>query len=299
MHVRTVAILSPGDMGSGVGRALAERKFDVITCLAGRSEATIARAGRAGFRDVRDLDSLVSEADVILSILPPDAAPEIARDVAAAISKTGNAPPYADCNAVSPETTRAIGDTVGAAGAEFIDAGIIGTAPGKSQQPVRIYTSGPHAEIMTELDGNGIAIRPCGTEIGRASAVKMCYAAVTKGTNTLHTAALIAAEALGIGETLHEEFAYSTPGAYQRMQTIVPRLPADAARWVREMEEIAQTFESVGVTPHFHLGARDIFNLLAATPFAAETRETLDQSRTMEQSVRVYLDHLPDRTAGE
>ena len=299
MELGTIAILSPGDMGEGVGGALVQSGFDVITCLAGRGAATRARAERAGFRDVADLDALVSEADVVLSILPPEAAQGIACDVAAAMGRTGKTPPYADCNAVSPETTRAIGETVGAAGADFIDGGIVGAAPGKSEQPVRIYVSGPRAEIMTALDGNGIAIRPCGPEVGRASAVKMCYAAVSKGTNTLHTAVLIAAEALGVGEILRDEFAYSTPGALQRMRATVPRLPADSARWVREMEEIAQTLESVGVTPHFHLGARDVFKLLASTPFAAETRETLDRSRTMEQTVEVFVDHLPGRKAAE
>ena len=297
MGLHSIAILSPGDMGSGVGRALTERGFDVATCLAGRGEASRARAKWAGFRELPDLETLVSEVGVILSILPPEAAPEIARAVAAAMCATGKAPPYADCNAVSPETTRAIGETIGAAGADFIDGGIIGLAPGKSDRPVRIYVSGPTAEIMSELGGDGIAIRPCGTEIGRASAVKMCYAAISKGTNTLHTATLIAAEALGVGEILGEEFEYSTPAAYRRMRATVPRLPADAARWVGEMEEIARTFEAAGVTPHFHLGARDVFKLLAATPLAAETRETIDKSRTLEQSVKVYLDHLPGRKA--
>ncbi len=299
MGLRTIAILSPGDMGSGVGGALAGRGLDVVTCLAGRSDATRARAARTGFRELPDLETLVSEANLVLSILPPEAAPRIAREVAAAMGRTGTAPPYADCNAVSPGTTRAIGETLGAAGAEFIDGGIVGAAPGKSDRPTRIYVSGPGAEIMAELDGNGIDLRVCGAEIGRASALKMCYAAVSKGTNTLHTAALLAAEALGVGETLREEFAYSMPAAYQRMRVMVPRLPADAARWIREMEEIARTFESVRVTPRFHEGARDVFALLAATPFAAETRETLDQSRTLEQSLEVYLAHLPDRDAAE
>ncbi len=246
MQLRTIAILSPGDMGQGVGGALVQRGFDVVTCLAGRGDATRARAERAGFRDVADLETLVSEAAIVLSILPPEAAPEIARDVAAAMGRTGKTPPYADCNAVSPETTRAIGETLGAASADFIDGGIVGAAPGKSEQPVRIYVSGPRAEIMTELDGNGIAIRPCGPEIGRASAVKMCYAAVSKGTNTLHTAALIAAEALGVGEVLHEEFAYSTPAVYRRMQATVPRLPADSKVWAISSISRTQRAASAG-----------------------------------------------------
>ncbi len=295
MQVRTIAILSPGDMGGGIGAALTRRGFDVVTCLAGRGEETRERAKRADFRDVADLDTLVAESDLVLSILPPSAAPALAQKVAAAMARTGSAPPYADCNAVSPDTTRAIGETIGAAGAEFIDGGIVGAAPGKSDMPVRLYVSGPQARLMAALAGPEIAVRTCGEEIGRASAVKMCYAAVSKGTNTLHTAALIAAEALGISETLHTEFAESMPAIYRRMNATVPHLPADAARWVGEMEEIARTFASVGVTPHFHEGARDIFALLAETPLAAETRETRDTSRTLEQALKVYRDHLPDR----
>ena len=54
------------------------------------------------------------------------------------------------------------------------------------------------------------------------------------------------------------------------------------------MEEIAQTFADAGVTPHFHDGAADIFRVLAQTPFASETRETIDQQRTMEDALKVY-----------
>lgn len=293
MQPRTIAILSPGDMGSGVGRDLVERGFEVVTCLAGRGADSRARARSAGFRELPDLDALVSEADLLLSILPPEAAPALAREVAAAMKRRGKTPPFADCNAIAPETTRAIGETIRAAGAAFIDGGIVGAAPGKSDRPVRIYVSGPEAGFMAGLDGGGISIRSCGSEIGRASAVKMCYAAISKGTNTLHTATLIAAEALGVGQLLRDELADSAAATYRHMQATVPRLPADAARWVGEMEEIARTFEAAGVTPHFHQGARDTFKLLASTPFAAETRATIDPKRTMEQSVKVYLEHRP------
>lgn len=299
MAPKTIAILSPGDMGSGVGRDLAERGFDVVTCLAGRSDGSRARAQRAGFRDLPDLDALVAEADLVLSILPPEAASALAHDVAAAMTRSGATPPFADCNAISPETALAIGETIAATGAAFIDGGIVGLAPDKAKKPVRIYVSGPQAGIMDALDGGGISIRPCGAEIGRASAVKMCYAAISKGTNTLHTATLIAAEALGVGELLRDELADSAAATYRHMQAMIPRLPADAGRWIGEMEEIARTFEAAGVTPHFHEGARDTFKLLAGTPFAAETRETIDPNRTMEQSVKVYLDYRPGRKAAE
>ncbi len=297
MQAHTIAILSPGDMGSGVGADLAERGFDVVTCLAGRGPDSRARARSAGFRELPDLDALVADADLVLSILPPEAAPGLAREVAAAMQRSGKTPPFADCNAIAPETATAIGETIRAAGAVFIDGGIVGLAPGRGNRPARIYVSGPEAGIMAALDGGGISIRPCGAEIGHASAVKICYAAITKGTNTLHTATLIAAEALGVGALLRDELADSAAATYRHMQATVPRLPADSARWIGEMEEIARTFEAAGVTPHFHLGARDTFKLLARTPFAAETRATIDPNRTMEQSVKAYLEYRPGQNS--
>lgn len=299
MAVDTVAILYPGDMGSGVGGALHAHGHDVITCLKGRSEGSRMRAERAGFRVVADLETVAAEADLILSILPPEAALDTARAVADAMGRAGRTPPYADCNAVSPDTTREIGAVIERAGAPYIDGGIVGNPPGTTKLPVRFYVSGPQCEIVAELHGKGIDVRPSGPEIGRASAIKMCYAAVSKGTNTLHTAALMAAEALGVGEVLREEWQYSAPAVYDRMKFMVPRLPADSKRWIREMEEIAHTFESVGVTPHFHEGARDVYELLARTPFAEETKETIDKNRTVEQSVEEYVRHLPGRKAAE
>ena len=299
MALHTIAILSPGDMGHAVGWALREHGHDVITCLAGRSEPTRARAERAGFRDVPDLEALVGEADLVLSILPPEMAEDTAVRVAAAMAAAGATPPYADCNAVAPETSRSIGSVIESAGAPFIDCGIVGLAPRNGGKPTRFFVSGPDAAIMAELDGKGIDIRDCGAELGDASAVKMCYAAVSKGTNTLHTAALMAAEALGVGELVRAEFAYSNAATYERMRASVSRLPADSARWVREMEEISKTFESCGVTPHFHMGARDVFELLAKTPFAAESRETIDPTRTMEESVTEFVRQLPSREAAE
>ncbi len=299
MPVKCIAIMSPGDMGNGFGWALKQQGFDILTCLAGRGDATRARAEKSGFRDVPDLDTLVTEADLVISILPPESAPQLARDIAAAMTRTGKMPAYADCNAVSPETTRAMARDIEATGANYIDGGTIGHAPGKSEVPVRIYVSGPRAALMNELDGGEISIRVCGETIGDASAVKMCYAGVTKGTNSLHTAALMTAEALGVRDILEREFESSMGAVYQRMKTNVPRLPLDAARWIGEMEEIAKTFSGAGVTPLFHEGAREIFQLLATTSIASETRETVDTSRTLQDVLQIYTDRLRARETAE
>ena len=289
-----VAILSPGDMGSGVGRALAEHGFDVITALDGRSQRSRQLADAANIRDVGNLDEVVTQADLILSILPPASAMAQAEAVATAMQNTGQKPDYADCNAISPATSAAVGLSIRAVGANYIDGGIIGLAPGKGPA-TRFYVSGPNLSSIEALDGAGIQVKSVGAEIGRASGLKMCYAGLTKGQFTLFTAVLLAAEAMGLSEPFREELEFSQAQVYGRMQGVVPRLPADAGRWIGEMEEIAQTFADAGVTPDFHNAAADIFRLLDKTPFAAETRETLDSSRTLEQSVRVYRNYL-DKT---
>lgn len=291
MTVDTIAVLMPGDMGHAVGRTLHEHGHDMVTCLAGRSAATRLLADRVGLRDLPDLAAVVRQADLILSILPPARAVAQAEAVAAAMQASGAAPVFVDCNAVSPETVGQAAALIEAAGAPFIDCGIIGLAPGKGPAP-RFYVSGRDTAPMQGLDGKGIEVLSLGPEVGRASGLKMCYAGLTKGTWTLHTAVLLAAEALDLRDPLTAELTASQQGALAAMRDRVPKLPADSQRWIGEMEEIAATFAAAGVPSDFHQGAAEIFRLLSRTPFAAETRETMDQGRTLEEALPVYAAQL-------
>ncbi len=292
MTLKTIAILSPGDMGHGVGKALSEHGYDVITCLAGRSQRTKDLAAAGGFRDTESLDEMVSQADLIMSILVPSEAVGVAEHVADALSATRLSRPFADCNAVSPQTARRMESVIDGAGGEYIDGGIIGGSPARGATP-RIYTSGPGAGIMDELDGKGIAVRNLGPEIGRASGIKMCYASMTKGTSALRVAMLTTAQSLGLYDELVVELSFSQQGPLSAMESGVPGLPANAGRWIGEMEEIAATFDAAGVTPHFHQGAAEIFRLLASTPFADESPETIDRDRSLEETIRVTSEYLP------
>ena len=185
-----------------------------------------------------------------------------------------------------------ISNVIEQANAPFVDAGIIGLAPGKGGG-TRFYVSGAEVAPMVALDGMGFSVIPIGIEPGRASALKMTYAGLTKGTWTLHTAVLLAARQLGVLPELLEEFKFSQAGAFDAMCTRVPRLAADSGRWIGEMEEIAATFASTGVTSGFHDGAADIFRILAQTPLATETRETMDTGRTLAEALAVYCEQLP------
>ncbi len=290
--MQTIAMLMPGDMGHAVGRALREHGHDVITCLDGRSDHTRELAANGGLRDVGNLAAAIAEADLILSILPPSAALDQAEHVAQAMKTAGKTPTYVDCNAIAPKTAIAVGKVITEAGAKFIDAGIIGRAPGHGAPP-RFYTSGPDHALIAELDGHGIQVIGLGPVIGQASAIKMTYAGLTKGTWTLQTSVLLAAEQLGVTEALLAEFENSQSAALTSMRSSIPFLPADAARWVGEMEEIAKTFADAGVPSQFHEGAAEIFRLLEKTPLASETRANMDKSRTLEQALSIYKQSLP------
>jgi 3-hydroxyisobutyrate dehydrogenase-like beta-hydroxyacid dehydrogenase len=277
---RSVGILSPGDMGHTVGAVLRAHGLRVLTCLEGRSERTRALAAEAGIEDVPTLDELVVAADIVLCILVPAEATGVAERVAAAIRATGADVLYADCNAIAPQTVRVIGETIMAAGGQFADVGIIGGPP--KQPGTRFYTSGPGAEGVAALNDFGLDVRVLDGGVGQASGLKMCYGALTKGLQALGTELLVAARLMGLEETLRAEQAESAPDVLAWLQRAVPTMPPKAYRWVGEMEEIAATFASLGMTPAIFQGAADLYRFIAETPIGKESPETRDRSRGLD-----------------
>jgi 3-hydroxyisobutyrate dehydrogenase-like beta-hydroxyacid dehydrogenase len=257
--IKTVGILSPGDMGSGVGDVLHQHGVRVLTCLAGRGGGSRERALQAGFEDVADLEVLVRECDVLLSILPPAVAGAVADQVAAAVRATGADLLYADCNAIAPSTARAISQTLLDAGARFADAGIIGGPPNRSSN--RTFASGPGARELEGLREFGLDIRVLDGEVGKASGIKMCYAAMTKGVQALGAELLVAARLLGVGDELRGEQNLGSELATVRrfVERALPSMPPKAYRWIGEMEEIARCFEDLGLPGRLMLGAADVY----------------------------------------
>ncbi len=293
MSLKTVAIISPGDMGHAVGRMLGLHGLEVITCLANRSERTKQLAAKGGIRDYPTMAEMLERADIVLSIVPPGLAAQAAGEVAESMSNSGFCPPYADCNAVSPEMAKAMAKRISDAGADFIDGGILGPPPNETRNSTRFYFSGAQAGLLSELDGKGIIVRQLGPEIGRASGIKMCYAALTKGTHALQTAVITLAEALGLTEEVTHEFQTSQEASYKQITSSAPRLPVVAWRYIDEMKQIAQTFEAAGVTPKFHEGAVAVYSHLATTPLADQALETMNKNLSPQEAAGVYAENLP------
>ena len=272
MTIKTVGILSPGDMGHTVGRVLRSHGLRIITCLEARSERTKRLAERAGIEDVPSYQALVRESDILLSIMVPAQALSAARSVAQAISETQSDTLLADCNAIAPQTVAQIDELIRAAGGGFVDAGIIGPPP-KKPGSTRIYASGPDVALLTELNRYGLEVIGIGDRVGAASSLKMCYAALTKGFAALGIELLTAAELLGVSQPLRREFALSESGMLKRMEGYLPGVPMKSGRWVGEMEEIAKTFEQVGLTPQIFAGAADLYRFVSKSDLALRTPE--------------------------
>ncbi len=289
MSIETIAVVSPGDMGHVVGTVIRDKGFRVITNLSGRSALSCARAARSGMEDVESLHAVLQEADAILSIMPPERALSFAKAAADMVSKEDQ-PIFADCNAISPATTEKMRDVVAVSGMDFVKIGIVGPPPGRAGAETRFYAAGPGVETLSFLDGEGIKYQRLGTHCSEAAAIKMCYAALTKGTMALHTAVLTTAELLGVSDVVHHELAASQAFHWDLMNKRVPFYPADACRWAGEMDEIAETFADTGVTGNLHKGAAEVFRMLDKTPLAAETRESADKSRTLDQAITIYAE---------
>ena len=288
MTIRTIAVQSPGDMGHAVGRTLVGRGYIVLTSSRGRSDLTRERLARAGMRDMPDYAALVRDADVILSVVPPQFALPTAQDFAAAMRETGRTPLYVDCNAVAPATVAQIEREIAQAGADFVDGGIVGMPPGGPGKTV-LYVSGAKAEAVVLLAHEAMSVVAIGPHSGQASAFKMLYAGFRKGSNALYLAMMIAAEHYGLYEVLDQEFKASQGAMHQAMQKLIPLMPSDSVRWAAEMEEIMATVGGVGLPQGFHQGAFDIFTLLSRTPFAAEPKEKVDPDRTPRLTVQGTL----------
>jgi 3-hydroxyisobutyrate dehydrogenase-like beta-hydroxyacid dehydrogenase len=292
----TIGIISPGDMGHAIGAVLVQHGLRVLTNLHGRSARTAALAAQAGITDVGDDETLVREADMLLSVLVPAQAHAFAERMAAAMRATGSTPLFADCNAISPRTARAIERLLREVGAEVVDVGIIGAPPRAGKAETRLYASGPGAERLALLGEYGLDVRIIGPQVGQASGLKMCYASLTKGLTALATQALVAGETLGLTELLTGELQESQPELFRWFERQVPRMPPKAYRWVGEMEEIARTFADLGLPPQMLEGAAALYRLVEQTELGAETPEERHHGQSLEEVMGILAEALTKET---
>jgi 3-hydroxyisobutyrate dehydrogenase-like beta-hydroxyacid dehydrogenase len=257
MTGQTIGLLHPGEMGAAVGRCLTEQGHTVLWVAEGRSPATAQRAEAAGLTDAGSLGALLGRAEAVLSVCPPQAAQTVAADVA----KGGFSGLFVDANAIAPRTVQAVAATVTNAGATFVDSGIIGPPPqpGTNHGP-RLYLAGAQSDTVAALFA-GTPVTTClvDGEVGAASAVKMAYAAWTKGSAALMLAARALARTQRVEGTLLAEWGASQPQLSARVEAAAQSAAAKGWRWDPEMKEIALAMADAGLPDGFHLAAAEVY----------------------------------------
>jgi 3-hydroxyisobutyrate dehydrogenase-like beta-hydroxyacid dehydrogenase len=241
-----VAVVAPGTMGAAVGKRLADNGLKVLTSLEGRSQETVARASAAGM--VAASDEEIAASDFILSILPPGDALSLAERFAPALKASNSKPVYVDCNAINPATVARVAAAIAPAGCPFVDVGIIGPPPEGERTP-RFYASGAAAPQFAALRQYGLDVRVLDGAMSAASALKMSYAGITKGTQAIGAAMMLAATRAGSAEALLAELQFSQREMLGWFKRALATMPPKAYRWVAEMHEIAGF---VGEDPNAH-----------------------------------------------
>jgi 3-hydroxyisobutyrate dehydrogenase-like beta-hydroxyacid dehydrogenase len=279
-------------MGSAVGNALARGGASVVATVAGRSARTVTLAGRAPFELLPDLESVVRRADVVLSIVPPEVAPAVARDVLRAVEATSTRPLLVDLNAVAPATVLDVAAAATAAGSELVDGSISGPPPWKAGT-TRVYLSGRHAPEVAALPFDGVELIVVGPEVGAASAVKMSTASVYKGTSALLLQALVTAHANGVLEHVLADLRTAAPELVASVERRLAMAAAKAERYVGEMREIAAAQAAAGLTPALFEALAEVYARVAATPAAGASPEDAVAERPLAE----LLEELRDDAA--
>jgi len=267
----TIGILHPGAMGISVAASALQSGHQVCYASEGRSDATLARAIKHDLQDVKTLAKLCQTCSIIFSVCPPHAAEEVAQQVI----DHGFKGLYLDANAISPQKTKRIGEMLSSAGIHFVDGGIVG-GPAWTPGETWLYLSGTETKAQRFADCFSVGpleVSIIGEEIGKASALKMCYASYTKGTTALLTSILALAEANDVRETLYAQWERDWPDFPAQTERRARRVTAKAWRFAGEMDEIASTFESAGLPGGFHRAAGEIYHRLEHFKGAEESPE--------------------------
>jgi len=259
-----VAVIAPGAMGAAVGKRLSGRGAKVLTSLAGRSQSTAARAADAAMLAASDEE--IASADFILSILPPGDALSLAQRLAPTLMASNAKPVYVDCNAINPATVERVAAAIAPTGCEFVDCGIIGAPPSPQTAGVsgpRFYASGEAASRFARLRQFGLDVRVLDGALGAASALKMSYAGITKGTQAIGAAMILAAMRAGSAPALFAELSFSQKDMLASFKQQLPLMPAKAYRWIAEMQEIAGFVSDDPAARELYDGAAHFYERIA------------------------------------
>ena len=299
MTFAKIGLMSIGEMGFHWAKLLKAHGLEVLTYDKDRAEVSRKRGENAGVKSVASMSDLVSEAELIVSIVVPSAAIDVAKKVAEAV-KTARRKDliFLDANAISPMTAEEIGKNLEPAGVNFIDGCIIGSAARMGKGTI-VYVSGPEANRMQALEKFNIPVKVLGASTNQASAFKVVYAGLTKGLQGLFCELFMGARRFGLVEEIRAQYDESFPGLLEKVSSSIVGLNIHAGRRAEEMDELKRTFNHFGMRSFMAPAAQKVLEAIAALPrgeASASGARAGDLSETLERFYKMgLLRNSPDK----
>src|SRR5688500_17250040 len=259
----TAGVLYPGEMGAALAGVLRSRGLRVVTVLAGRSRRTAERCRAAGIVSLDSLADVVRISHIVVSVVPPDAA----RQVAAEYCRHAHFAPagaiYVDANSVAPEVSESLADELSRLRIDFVDAAINGLAANLSTSGT-MFLSGARSGEVARLFEGAVRVRVLGTEPGRASAMKMLLSGVSKGVCALFVELALLGSRRGMSSEFLEELSRIYPGVAAVVERMLPTYARHAGRRAAEMNELEDTVRAADLNPCVIAAVRRLHEDLAA-----------------------------------
>jgi 3-hydroxyisobutyrate dehydrogenase-like beta-hydroxyacid dehydrogenase len=259
----TVGVLFPGEMGVAVARRLTARGHRVATSARGRSHRTLEAAATAGVDVLPELSDVVQVAQLVLCLVPQEAAVEMARAFVAATEATGERPMYLDANSLAPATMREIAGVVTAGGCDCVDGAFIGNAASIGERTV-LYLSGPQAPRAAGMLRDALAVQLVGEEVGVASAFKLSIYGFNKGLVALFLEMVVAADRIGLRDDLIQCLRDFYPGSVETVERLLPTYPRHARRRTQEMTEVVEWLGELGLSADMAAATRAVIQDVAS-----------------------------------
>lgn len=282
---RCIGVLHCGELGGALAGLLRESGRRVVTSGAGRSERTVLRARAAGVELLSTLGEVVDESDVVISLVHPDAALEVARSYASEARAHRRGGLFVDANSIGVSQLAAIEEVITASGAGFVDAAIHGGATRLRDLAV-VYLSGRRATELAGLFEPLLRVRVLGERAGQATQLKLLLAGTSKTLNMLFLEMSIVAEKAGVLPTFLEEYGRFYPGLQTAIERMLPTYPEHAARRTRELAAVEKLAEATGARCRITRASAELLTEVAPAWRSRTPGEASSEATTIIEIVR-------------
>jgi 3-hydroxyisobutyrate dehydrogenase-like beta-hydroxyacid dehydrogenase len=283
-----IAIMSIGEMGFHWAKLLKGHGVEVLTYDKDRGEVSRKRGENAGVKSVGSLTDLVRQSDLIVSIVVPSAAIDVAKKIAEAVKTAARKNLiFLDANAISPMTAEEIAKNLQPAGVSFVDGCIIGSAARMGKGTI-VYVSGPEANHLQILEKFNIPVKVLGASTSQASAFKVVYAGLTKGLQGLFCELLMGARRFGLLQEIRAQYDESFPGLLGKVSSSIVGLSIHAGRRAEEMDELKRTFNHFGMRSFMAPAAQKVLEAIAALPRREASTSGAREGELFETLERFY-----------